>query len=167
MSVPQAIFYTFSTLSVLTALCVVFHPKPTRSLLALIVTMFSMAVLFILLGAHFIAMIHIIVYAGAVLVLFLFVIMLQGVGANSIPLLKRFNPFFIGAAFVVSMALFYGIFRTIQNAGISEAVGIDGSIENIGKTLFVDYLLPFELASILLLLGIFAAVALAKKEDAE
>ena len=85
----QVLFYFFAGLAVLSALSVIFSPRPTRALLSLIVTMFALAVLYLLLGAPFVAMVHLIVYAGAVLVLFLFVIMLQGVGATEIPFWAR------------------------------------------------------------------------------
>lgn len=158
------LFYLFSGLSIASAFCVICLPNPTRTLLSLIVTMFSLAVLFVLLGAYFVAMVHLIVYGGAVLVLFLFVIMLQGIGARDIPLKERFRFPHMFFAFLIS-AGFLGIFiHLIRTTDFETAQGISGSVDTIGKVLFHKYLLPFELTSILLLLGVFAATALAKKD---
>lgn len=158
------LFYLFSGLAIASALMVIFLPQPTRSLLSLVVTMFSLAVLFILLGAPFIAMVHLIVYAGAVLVLFLFVIMLQGVGAKDIPFKSRFPLPHLAASLAVSIGVASSLILILNRFSFQSPKGISGSPELIGKILFQDYLLPFELTSLILLLGIFAAVALAKKE---
>lgn len=162
------LFYLFSGLAVLTSLLVVFASKPTRALLSLILTMLSLAVLFLLLGAYFIAMVHVIVYAGAVLVLFLFVIMFQGVGAKDLPLLQRFHPFFfiLTGTVIIPLAALFGLFFNTYLLNAPQAHGFNGQVEVIGMILFQRYLLPFELISVALLLGVFAAIALAKKEDA-
>ena len=158
------LFYSFSALAIVSAIAVIAASKPTRALLSLIVTMFALAVLYLILGAPFVAMAHLIVYAGAVLVLFLFVIMLQGVGAKEIPLFKRFSfgqIFFSGLA----VAGFLGILiKTAHTLKLSQAAGINGTVEAVGESLFRNYLIPFELTSVLLLVGVFAAVSLAKKE---
>ena len=160
------IFYFFSGLAILSSLLVVTLPKPTRALISLIVSMFSLSVLYILLGAPFIAMVLLIVYAGAVLVLFLFVIMLQGIEAKDIPLRERFHPGFIQISLLVG-GIFLGLLLAILSVSKSQsAVGVYGTIETIAQALFKNFLLPFELISLLLLLGIFAAISLAKKEEA-
>ena len=160
------LFYLFSALAILSAIAVIAASRPTRALLSLIVTMFALAVLYLLLGAPFVAMAHLIVYAGAVLVLFLFVIMLQGVGAKEISLFKRFGPgqiFFSGLA----VAGFFGILVKIAHTlKLAQPAGVQGTVETVGESLFKNYLIPFELTSILLLVGVFAAVSLAKKETA-
>lgn len=160
-----AFFYISSAVSILSALFVVLQPKPARALLSLIVTMFSLSVLYLLLGAAFVAMTLLIVYAGAVLVLFLFVIMLQGVGAKDIPLRDRFHPGFLRAAFIIGSGFIIIFVMALLKQPMPAAAGINGTTTMIGKALFENYLLPFELISILLLLGIFAALALAKKEE--
>ncbi len=163
--VEAIFFYLFAGIAILSALQVILQARPTRALLSLIVTMFALAVLFILLGAPFIAMIHLIVYAGAVLVLFLFVIMLQGIGAKEIPLEERFGPFYLGTAILLGACLLGGILLILSHASVGPLQPIEGTAKAIGHLLFREYLLPFELTSILLLLGVFAAVALAKKES--
>lgn len=158
------LFYLVSAVAILSALCVVVLPKPTRALLSLIVTMFALAVLYVILGAPFVAMVHLIVYAGAVLILFLFVIMLQGVGATEPVVSKRFTARHILLSGVAA-AGFLGILTgLISRFHLGDAAGVNGTIEAVGESLFKNYLLPFELTSILLLVGIFAAVSLAKKD---
>ena len=161
------LFYFFSGLTILSALGVIFLPKPTRALLSLIVTMFSLAVVFLTLGAAFVAMVHIIVYAGAVLVLFLFVIMLQGIGARDEPLSRRFPAAYLFAAFSASFAFLAAVPWISRKTGLPPMAGIAGSMEKVGDILFKDYLVPFELASLLLLLGVFAAIALAGRDPAD
>ncbi len=159
------LFYIFSALAVLSAFFVIFSPRPARALLSLIVTMFCLSVIYLLLGAPFVAMVHLIVYAGAVLVLFLFVIMLQGIGASEIPFWSRFKFSHLVLAFLTAAAILGGIFSILkQTLPVSEG-GVDGSIEAIGRLLFHRYLIPFELTSFLLLLGVLAAVSLAKEQE--
>ncbi len=158
-----ALFYFFSGLAILSAVGVILACRPVRALLCLILTMFSLAVLYLLLGAPFVAMVHLIVYAGAVLVLFLFVVMLQGLGAKDLPLPKRFPPAKL-VFFLIAGVLFSGIFLfVIQNLAVTGVQPVEGTVEVIGDALFRRYLLPFELTSFILLVGIFAAVALAKE----
>ena len=158
------LFYFFAIISVLIALFVITAPKPTRALLSLIVSMFALAVIYLLLGAFFVAMAHIIVYAGAVLVLFLFVIMLQGTGARELPLGERFGKIHILMASIAAAA-FLALLVSVVGKGVpAQSVGYVGTTEIFGSKLFQDYLLPFELTSLLLLVGVFAAVTLAKKD---
>ena len=162
----QILFYFFSGLAIASALGVILQTRPTRALLALIVTMASIAILFVLLGAPFLAMVHIIVYAGAVLVLFLFVIMLQGIEAKSLTLKDRFPKLFTVAAVISAMTITSCLVCTFKHKVIAGPAtsGMIGSANEIGMILFTKYLYPFELTSVLLLLGVFAAVALAKKD---
>ena len=160
------LFYFFSALALVSAFCVITLRKPTRALLSLIVTMFSLAVLFLLLGAYFVAMVHLIVYAGAVLVLFLFVIMLQGTGAEDILLTQRFHQGYTLLATFVGL-VFLGTTAFLQRGFFfPQALKAQGTAEAFGMELFTRFLLPFELTSLLLLLGVFAALALAKKDPA-
>lgn len=160
------LFYFFSAVAILSALCVITHSKPTRALLSLIVTMFALSVIYLLLGAAFVAMVHLIVYAGAVLVLFLFVIMLQGIGAVEIPLKNRFLPSHLFLFLVTAIGFTAVLICGFLKLKFPAAATGQGSIESVGLLLFQDYLIPFELTSVLLLIGIFAAVSLAKKDPA-
>lgn len=157
------LFYFFSAAALLSASFVIFLPKPTRALLSLIVTMFSLSILYLLLGAPFVAMVNLIVYAGAVLVLFLFVIMLQGIGATDIPLSQRFLKGYYPLVCVSMASFIFVVFLCLKGHVLWTPLGIEGTVEKIGRALFRDYLLPFELTSLLLLIGVFAAIALAKK----
>ena len=162
------LFYFFSSAAILTAVLVITHPKPSRALISLIGTMFSLAVLYVLLGAPFVAMAHLIVYAGAILVLFLFVIMLQGIAEQDLPLRDRFKIGHVLAAFFLAIIFFTAVTRIVasmQGADLPPPAVFMGSVEAIGARIFSDYLLPFELVSILVIVGILAAVALAKEES--
>lgn len=160
------LFYLFAAVSVLSALGVILHPKPTRALLLLIITMVGLSGLFTLLGAYFVAMAQLVVYAGAVLVVFLFVIMLQGIGATELPIHQRFRGIYLipAGALVLSLAVFFALI--IYPLPLPALHTPYGTVENFAKLLFRNYLLPFEWASLLILLGVFAAVALAKKDEA-
>ena len=155
------LFYPFAALAVLGALGVVTLAKPTRALLSLIVSMFSLAVLFLQLKAPFVAMVHLIVYAGAVLVLFLFVIMLLGIGAKEPKLSEHPRIFFLAPALFVPTAFAVFFLSLAVRLGARPLTGREGTPEGFGMLLFTRYLLPFELVSFLLLIGVFAAVALA------
>ena len=161
------LFYFFAAICVVCALSVITAPRPTRALLSLILCMFSLAVIYLLLGAHFVALAHIVVYAGAVLVLFLFVVMLQGTGAMELSLFSRFNKAHVLLA-CFSVATFAVLLLSVLiKSAQSPALGYKGTTEAFGMTLFREYLLPFELTSLLLLIGVFAAITLAKKDKAE
>ena len=160
------LFYLFSSIALLSAVFVITLSKPTRALLSLIVTMFSLSVLYLLLGAPFVAMANLIVYAGAVLVLFLFVIMLQGIGSKEVPLGQRFKLPYLLTAGLASLVFLIVLTRLLSTSGPSQFQHFSASVVQFGEVLFKNYLLPFELTSLLLLLGVFAAVSLAKKEDA-
>jgi len=159
------LFYFFSAVALIGATFVITVSRPIRALLALIAAMFALAVIYILLGAAFVAMVHLIVYAGAVLVLFLFVIMLQGIGARDIPARARFAGGFLALSTFVGTSFFAGLIFILGTVPLPPAKGVEGPVETIGSLLFQNYLLPFELTSILLLLGVFAAIALAKKDE--
>ena len=155
------LFYPFAFLAILGALGVVGLRKPVRAVLALVLTMFSLAVLFLLLQAPFVAMVHIVVYAGAVLVLFLFVIMLLGIGAQESRLSENAKKGFLGLAFFVPGAFLIHLLYLFSPLVREFPQRVAGSPEFFGRFLFTRYLLPFELISFLLLIGVFAAVALA------
>ncbi len=156
-------FWFFSSIAVASALSILFVRRPTRALLALLLCMLCLTVLYTLLHAYFVAIVHLIVYAGAVLVLFLFVIMLQGLGATTLPILERFHmshlllTFFAGIFFTALLTI---IFLNSKLPGLQNP---NGTVENLGQILFTYYVLPFELISILILIGIFAAVAFTRK----
>lgn len=160
-------FYLVALIAVLSGLLVVTCKSPVNSALALVNTFFCLAVFYVMLHAPFMAAIQIMVYAGAIMVLILFVIMLLNLGVE--PLKKYTHTVWgiiAGSLVFILTFLFITRGQTSNVAGTitNEVVMREGHTELIGKAIFVDFLLPFELASILLLVAIVGAVILAKRE---
>lgn len=163
----QAItFYSFALLCVVTALVVIMARHPITSVLNLVLCMFSLAGLFVLCEAYFVAAIQVIVYAGAVMVLFLFVVMLLGLQKEELSKLKTWTLQGAGAVVGVLFLVQWYMTMTDHSASFFQPVAsLPGNIENIGKLLFTKFLLPFEVSSVLLLAAIIGAIVLAKKEQ--
>ena len=159
-------FLMFAIVAVACGISVVVQTHPIASALSLIGVMASLAVLYLLLGAEFIAMAQIIVYAGAIMVLFIFVIMLLNSGAESKVGRSRTATFLGVPALVIFLGLIaLGIERFFP-AGPNVVFGAfsGGGPEQIGNALFTKYLLPFEVTSVLILIAILGAIVLARKE---
>ncbi len=158
-------FYTFSGLAILAALSVAWNRRPIYSVLSLLVFMFCLAALFIMLGAYFVAALQVLLYAGAVLVLFLFVIMLLNLEPEALARMRLFTLRGVGtAAASLLLAALVAILRRPGPAPITPATTI-GSVESIGQLLFTTYLIPFELTSFLILAAIIGAVTLARQKS--
>ena len=159
------LFYIFAAVTVLAALNMVLQRTPVYSALSLIVVLCSLAVVYLLLGAEFMAVIQVIVYAGAIMVLFVFVIMLLNAGHEK-PSHRSHVAKWIGApliaAFLVEMLVV--IWNQFPSAPLGSPAPLDGSPAAIGHLLFRSYVLPFEVTSILILVAVLGAVVLAKKE---
>ena len=156
------LFWIFAALTLIGASLVVLLANPVRSAMSLVATLFSLAVIFVLLDAHLIAALEILVYAGAVMVLFLFVIMLlnmreEELGARRFTLVKILG--FIAAGGVAWM-LITAIGAAPARAQIAASYG---GVVMVGRMLLRDYLLAFELSSLLLLMAVVGAVVLAKR----
>jgi len=165
----QAIFfYLFTILMIAAALSVAFNRQPIYSVLSLLVVMFCLASLFIMLGAYFVAALQVLLYAGAVLVLFLFVIMLLNLEPDNLARMRLFTLRGIGTIAAVFL-LFHLVRILTAPAGPEAAVMVppvaEGTVENIGRALFTTYLLPFELISFLILAAIVGAVTLSKQQS--
>ena len=166
----EAVFFnTFSGLMLAAALLVVCSRRPMYSVLSLLVAMFCLAGLFVMLGAFFVAALQILLYAGAVLVLFLFVIMLLNLGQEA---RERVTLSGRAGAGIVVAALFCLELAWLlkQRAGPRDFAGVaaaDGTVAEIGRLLFTTYLLPFEITSFLILAAIVGAITLARAHDAE
>lgn len=146
---------------------VVIQKKPISAILWLLVLFLSISGHYVLLNAQFLAIINIIVYAGAILVLFLFVLMLINVKSESHFKIKygfTFLASLISFAVVAVLFLLIKQSKDLSNNAIELGTGNIGSIENLGNSLFTKFTLPFELSSILFLIGIIGAVVLTKKE---
>ena len=160
----RALFWCFGALSIVSASGVVLNVRNTvNSALSLVVCMLSLAVLFIVLHAEFIGVLQVMIYAGAIVVLFVFVIMLLNLrggnlGAESQPWLKL-----VGAGIVIAATLQLAALLRGPPRPWPEIPADFGQVKPIGLSLFTDYLLAFEVAGVLLLAGIVAAVVLAKK----
>jgi NADH-quinone oxidoreductase subunit J len=162
-----SVFYFVATLSVIFSLMVIFSKNPVHSVLYLIVTFFTLTVHYILLNAQFLAVVNFIVYMGAIMVLFLFVLMLLNLNKDNEPLksgLVKIVGVIAGCCLVVT------IIGSLKATAVSDPVLLKnpnlGLVKNLGKELFGPYMLPFELSSILLLTAMVGAVLLTKKEKA-
>jgi NADH-quinone oxidoreductase subunit J len=167
----ESLFYFLSSLTLLCALMVVISKNPVHSVLFLIITFFTISGHYVLLNAQFLAAVNIIVYAGAIMVLFLFVIMFLNLSKTSETKVKTSAISKI-AGTIAGGSLFVVMIAALKDADIAgyNASTYDsqvGMVENLGAVLFTQYLLPFELASVLFLVAMVGAVMLGKKEAGE
>lgn len=157
------LFYSISLALIFFAIGVVASKSAVYSVLSLVAAMGMMAGLFILLKAFLVATILILVYAGAILVLFLFVVMLIDFKRESFALEgSRLSPLI---AVILSGIIFWQIFHVIKSVPAQNNSAVQGTAEAIGRLLFSRYLLPFELTSFLILAAIVSVVVLAKKSE--
>jgi len=161
----QILFFMLAALCVGGAINLLAQRHPINSALSLIVVMGSLAFLYLLLGAEFVAAVQIIIYAGAIMVLFVFVIMLLNAGEEERTGGSRVAQV-LGYPAVAGLAalLVYALLRhsTLGQASLGSFLG---STHDIGRLLFRDFLLPFEVTSVLVLIAIMGAVVLARRED--
>ena len=161
----QYIFLALAAISILTALLMVFSKNPVHSVLYLILTFFTIAGQYILLNAQFLAVVHIIVYAGAITVLFLFVLMLLNLNADTEPQKSSMWKFSAGVAAGLLLVTLVGALRgSIQIAAPAQSDSQVGLVENLGKVLFTDFVVPFEIAGILFLAAMVGAVLMGKRD---
>jgi NADH-quinone oxidoreductase subunit J len=160
----EVLFYICAALAVLAALNMVVQRTPVYSALSLIVVLCALAVVYLLLGAEFMAVVQVIVYAGAIMVLFIFVIMLLNAG-REIPSQRSRVARWLGAPLVAALLaeLVAAVWRQFPPE-ITAPAALDAGPKAIGERLFQVYVLPFEVTSILVLVAILGAVVLAKKE---
>jgi NADH-quinone oxidoreductase subunit J len=161
------IFFIFAGLCVAGALNLLLQRHPINSALSLIVVMTSLAVLYLLLGAEFLAAAQVIVYSGAIMVLFTFVIMLLNTGEEERTRGSRaaYLVGFPGAAALLGLltSIFLSLRTPLGGAQLNDDTLIDTHV--LSRVLFRDLLLPFEVTSVLILIAILGAVALARKEE--
>ena len=167
MNVTQILFWFLSVLAVGSAFMVVASKNPVHSILFLIITFFAISGHYILLNAQFLAIVNIIVYAGAIMVLFLFVVMLMNLNAESEPPQK--NKYILFGGTIAGACLLLVLIAALKQSATSGQIvqtnaGNVGLIENLGKLLFTDYVFPFEISSVLFLSAMIGAVVIAKKE---
>jgi NADH-quinone oxidoreductase subunit J len=169
------LFLIISSITIACALCVVLQKNPIYSAIFLIQTMVSLAVLYVLLHAQFIAAIQIMVYAGAIMVLFIFVIMLLNLseadeeGERDNLFFQKPSAIILGFILVVMIGVvaLKTVFQGIKGEYTPETISQIGNTQLVGKMLFTKYVFPFEIASILLFAAIIGAIVLAKKRIIE
>ena len=159
-------FLLFAAVAVFCAINLVVQTHPIASALSLMGVMGSLAVLYLQLGGEFIAAAQVIVYAGAIMVLFVFVIMLLNAGAETTTFQASSFVKYLG---VVLLAAFLGLISFIIQATLPKTEGVifgnfQGTAADIGRKLFTGYLLPFEVTSVLILIALVGAIVLARKE---
>ncbi len=166
MSITQILFWLLSVMALFGALMVITSKNPVHSVLWLILTFFAVSGHYILLNAQFLAIVNIIVYAGAIMVLFLFVIMLMNLSKETEPRKSRLMKF---AGAVAGGCLLLVLVAALKDTGMKQQQarlmdGEIGLIQNLGKELFSTYVVPFEISSILFLSAMVGAVVIGKKD---
>jgi NADH-quinone oxidoreductase subunit J len=159
------LFLIFAVIAVVCGINVVVQTHPISSAVSLIGVMGSLAVLYLLLGAEFLAAAQVIVYAGAIMVLFVFIIMLLNAGEEERTAISRAATW-LGVPFAVVLTAVLGWRIALTQPGASMAPGADipGTSRVLSRLLFTSYVFPFELTSILILVAILGAVVLAKRD---
>ncbi len=165
----QWVFWPTALVSLISAIYMLASRNAVHSALLLVVNFFTLAVLYVLLDAHFLAAAQVIVYAGAIMVLFLFVIMLLGVDRDEdltekIPG-QRWMAYVLGAALAgITAFTLRTAFQTTPFQGLAEA-NADGNVEGLGRLLFTSYLFPFEVTSLLLIVAAIGAMVIGKRRN--
>ena len=162
----ELVFYLLAGFAVVSALLCITQRNIIASAMWLVSTMFSLAAIYVLLNAQFIAAIQVLVYAGAVMVLFLFVIMLLDLKVEERRGFKgwRRKVSLVAGVFSVGVLLHF-IFRSFHQSTLHRDVGaIEGATAPLGQLLFTQYLLPFEIVSVLLLVAMIGVILLSKKD---
>jgi NADH-quinone oxidoreductase subunit J len=167
----EFLFFLFAAMAILSAIFMVTQVNPVASVLYLVVTFFSLSGLFVILDAHFIAAVQVIVYAGAIMVLFLFVIMLLNLGSTALSDLRRgFGRVLAGSVAVALVAVFARLLMAGADVdGLGGPSALDpllessGAVAAVAEPLFTRYLVAFEVTSILLVVAIVGSVVLARR----
>jgi len=166
MGITQVLFWFLSILALISAILMVISKNPVHSVLWLIVVFIAISGHYILLNAQFLAIVNLIVYAGAIMVLFLFVFMLMNLNAETEP---QKNNWLKIAGVVAGGSLLLVLVAALEKADLKMQVaqmnsGNIGLIHNLGMTLFKEYVVPFEISSVLFLSAMVGVVVIGKKE---
>jgi NADH-quinone oxidoreductase subunit J len=164
MSITQILFIILSLVALISALMVVTSKNPVYSVLWLIITFFCISGHYILLNAQFLAVVNIIVYAGAIMVLFLFVIMLMNLSKDTEPQKSKWLKMAGAVAGGCLLLVLIAALRKTETHMADLTSGEIGLIQNLGKVLFNQYVVPFEISSILFLSAMVGAVVIGKRE---
>lgn len=157
-------FYIFAALCVIGSIAVVSHKNPVTSAIAMVLTFFFTAVLFILLRAQFVAVIQVLVYAGAIIVLFLFTVMFLNIKEEALQFdAKNIAKKITFLLIIVSVTGFFAS-KMVLNMNSAQSAGDNfGTVESVGKELFTRFLLPFELTSVLIIVAIIGVATIARR----
>jgi len=165
----KAVFIVFAIAAVAGAISVVIQRQPLYSVLSLVVTLISLAAVYVTLQAQFIAAVQVIVYAGAIMVLFVFVVMLLNVKEEVEPDRHRLLRWIAVPVAIVLIGEVVAVVSVLNGGKFEEVIKTDevnlGNTTSIGAGLFSTYLLPFEVTSILILMALVGAVVLARREN--
>jgi NADH-quinone oxidoreductase subunit J len=164
MGITQILFWVLTATALFSALMVITSKNPVYSVLWLIVTFFTISGHYLLLNAQFLAIVNIIVYAGAIMVLFLFVIMLMNLSKETEPQKNRWLKLAGAVAGGSLLLVLVAALRTTETQMTLLGTGDIGLIQNLGRVLFTEYVVPFEIASILFLSAMIGAVVIGKRE---
>jgi NADH-quinone oxidoreductase subunit J len=164
MGITQILFWVLTTIALSSALMVITSKNPVYSVLWLIVTFFTISGHYLLLNAQFLAIVNIIVYAGAIMVLFLFVIMLMNLSRETEPQKNKWLKLAGAVAGGSLLLVLIAALRTTETQMTQLGTGNIGLIQNLGQVLFTEYVVPFEIASILFLSAMIGAVVIGKRE---
>lgn len=165
LTTTQWLFGILSFMAIMFALMVVFTRNPVNSVLYLVLTFFCIAGHYLLLNAQFLAVVHIVVYAGAIMVLFLFIIMLMNLNADTEPRKHIFARATAGIAGGLLLFVMVASLKGAEQLQLSQAGPSQiGLVKNLGKVLFSEFLFPFEIASVLLLAALVGAIMIGKRD---
>jgi NADH-quinone oxidoreductase subunit J len=162
------LFYVFGGIALLAAISVVAQKRVFYSAMSLVICLCAISAEYMLLNAPFIAAVQVIVYAGAIMVLFLFVIMLLDPFSAAVLRDRKKHLSYLAVLLgAFALFIFYKIFYSFNPAQTPKNAGFPGpgSVSRIGQALFSDYLLPFEITSVLILIAIIGVVVLAKRQS--
>jgi NADH-quinone oxidoreductase subunit J len=165
MGITQILFWILAVVSLFSALMVITSKNPVFSVIWLIITFFTISGHYILLNAQFLAIVNIIVYAGAIMVLFLFVIMLMNLDKDTEPQKNRWLRLGGAVAGGSLLLVMVAALRSTEAQQTQLGSGDIGLIQNLGHVLFTEYVLPFELSSILFLTAMVGAVVIGKRDE--
>ena len=170
MNIELITFFIFSTLLIFTCFKVITSSNPVLSAINLVFSFFLSAVLWLLLGAEFLSIILILVYVGAVMVLFLFVVMMLDINiAKKTAAYIKYLPLGIAVFIAFNVLIIYFFINTFENIDYNAVKNIeiisDSNTENLGYLLFTKYIIEFEIAGLILLLGIISAIVLTYRKN--
>ena len=167
--INQLIFLYFAAVIIVSAVLTITRRNPVHSVLFMLLLFFHIAGVFVLLNAEFLAAVQLIVYAGAILILYLFVVMLLSVDRESrAARANRFWPWLIGFGLIIAGEVALLVLRGSFPADRGQIVKHAGAgVKELGIELYTNYLVPFEIASVILLVGLVGAVMLAKKRSTD